>query len=245
MLQTLRYSSKPIHAEHMNALLDTIVPQLPRLSLMSCLHVLLLGSDIQFCHNASIEPILHRFKDEIPNLRLKEIERIAFVMGLFYLQTHLPIADLVSQQILINLKSRVEEIMKYPRCFPACLQYLAYSGYTDDELISSVLDERFCEMAYGRNVTLGRELFGLDSFARINLKDSYKGLLLEDKRRRTMGKILVHYIPRRDGEFKLSATDKILLEMKEAAQRVWGECHMAHVLPHYDRPGRFLFHYFL
>lgn len=229
----------------MNALLDNIVPQIPRLSLMSCLHVLLLGSDIQLCHNETIEPILHRFKDEVPNIRLKEIERISFVMGLFYLQDSLPIADLLSREILTNLKTRVDEIMKHPRCLPSCLQYLAYSGYADTELISSVLDERFCDMAYGRNVTLGRELFGLDSYARINLKDSYKGLLLEDKRRRTMGKLLVHYIPRRDGEFKLSATDKILVEIKEAVERVTGECHMAHVLPHYDRPGKCVFCSFL
>lgn len=205
---------------------------------MSCLHVLLLGSDILLCHNRSIELILQRFIDEIPNIRLKEIERISFVLGLFYLQSSLPIADLISQKILSNLKTRVEEIMKYPRCFPSCLHYLAHSGYADDELISSVLDERFCEMAYGRNVTLGREIFALDSYARINLKDSYKGMLLQDKRRRLMGKLLVHYIPQRDGEFKLSATDKILLEIKEAVQRVVGNCHMAHVLPHYDRPGK-------
>lgn len=222
----------------MNALLDSIVPQIPRLSLMSCLHVLLLGSDIQLCHLPTIEPILHRFQDQVPNIRLKEIERISFVMGLFYLQSRLPIADQLSRQILGNLKTRVDEIMKYPRCFPTCLQYLAYSGYADAELISCALDERFCEMAYGRNVTLGRELFGLDAYAQINLKDSYGGLLLENKRRRTMGKILVHYIPTRSGDHKLSATDKILLEIKEAAERSVGDCHMAHVLPHYDRPGK-------
>lgn len=222
----------------MNALLDAIVPQLPRLSMMSCLHTMLLGTDIQLCHNASIEPILHRFNDELPNIRLKEIERISFVMGLFHLQPILPIADLLSRRILVEVKTRVSEIMNHPRCLPSCLQYLSYSGYTDAEMISSVLDERFCQMAFGRNVQLGRELFALDSYARINLKGTYKGLLLDEKRRRLMGKILVHYIPRRDGEFKLSATDKILLEMKEAAERLLGACHMAHVLPHYDRPGK-------
>lgn len=229
----------------MIALLDNIVPQIPRLSLLSCLHVLLLGTDIQLCHNASIEPILHRFDEQLANVRIKEIERISFVMGLFHLQPILPIADRLSKRILIEVKTRVDEIIQYPRCFPSCLQFLAHSGYADAELISSVLDERFCQMAYGgasqmayvRSVSLGRELFGLDSYARINLKDSYQGLLLEDKRRRLMGKFLVHYIPRRDGEFKLSATDKILLEMKEAVERLVGACHMAHVLPHYDRPG--------
>lgn len=221
----------------MNMLLDRTVEEIPRLSLMSCMHVLLLGTDVHLCHHATIEPILNRFYDQVPNIRLKELERISFVMGLFHLQPIYPMADLLSKRILAELKTRVDEIMRHPRCLPSCLQFLSYGGYVDGELVSSVLDEKFCQMAYGRNVMLGKELFALDAFARINMKNSYEGALLEPKRRGMMGKILVQYIPRRDGEFKLSATDKILLEIKEAVERGMGDCHMAHVLPHYDRPG--------
>lgn len=237
VLKMLRYSSRIPHAEPMRQLLDACVAQVPRLSLLSCLHVMLLGTDIQLCHASAVEACLQRFAAaDVAEIRLKDMERIAFVLGLFNYRSASGVADVLSERFLKEIKNRVPEIMRYPRCLPACLQYLSYRGWADEELISTVLDEQYCKNAYGRNVTLGRELFGLDSYAKIDLRETYGGHVLAAKRRRQMGILLVHYIPSREGSHRLSATDKILLEMMEAVEREYGSCRLAHVLPHFDRP---------
>lgn len=218
-------------------LLIKIVPEIPRLSLLSCLHIILLGTDTQVCHEESTEIILKRFHLDLKNTRLKDLERISFVMGLFNFTSASHIEEQLAADILKELKTRVTEIMKYPRCFTSCLHYLTFKGYADAELISTTLDEEYIKLAYGRNITLGRELFCLDSYVQLNF-NPYNGHRLTDKKRKSMGKILCHYIPVRDGEFKLSTTDRILLEIKESSEKLYEHCHMAHILPHFDRPGK-------
>lgn len=242
IVKTLRYSSRLPHADVMLELLDKLMAQIPRLSLMSCLHVLLLGTDMQLCHSDTVEAVLHRFDKDIPNTRLKEMERISFALGLFDFKSNSGIEKTISEKILAELKNRVPEIMKYPKCLPSTLHYLSYRGFVDAELISSVLDEQYLALAYGRNATLGREVFCLDSYVQIHMKDTYNGNRLLEKRRKTMGKILCHYIPERGGAFKINATDNILLEIKETAEMLFGSCHLAHVLPHFERPGKIRIH---
>lgn len=237
IIKTLRYSSRIPHTDPMLELLDNVLVHIPRLSLLSCLHIVLLGTDIQVCHTRSIEMVLQRFAGDLAGTRLKDMERLSFAMGLFDFRSDSGVEVELSRRFVDELKERVPEIMKYPRCFPSCLHYLSMRGFADSELISSVLDEQFLKLAYGRNCTLGREVFCLDSYTQICIEDGYVGNRLADNRRRTMGKILSHYIPVRDGAFKTSATDKILLEIKETAADLYEHCHMAHVLPHFDRPG--------
>lgn len=238
ILKMLRYSSKLVHVPDMQRLLAACVPQIERLSLLSCLHVLLLGTDMQLLHAPSAEACLQRFAAaDVADIRLKDMERVAFVLGLYDYRSASGVADVLSKRFLAELKTRVPEIMRHPRCLPACLQFLSYRGWADAELIGSVLDEKYCMHAYGKNVSLGRELFALDSFAKIDLRATYAGPVLAEKRRRQMGILLVHYIPTREGGHKLTATDRILLEMKEAVEREVGACRLAHVLPHFDRPG--------
>lgn len=218
-------------------LLDKTVPEIQRFNLMSCLHMMLLGTDIQVCHNDLTEIILHRYYKDIKSTRLKELERISFVMGLFNFQSKSGIERDLSEAILKELKDRIPEIIQYPRCLPACLHYLTLKGCHDTELISSVLDENFMNRTYGKNRTLGREIFALDCFTKINLKNEYTGNQLSEKRLRTMGKLFCHYIPTRDSEYKLSNSDRILVEMFETINQIYTHSHIAHLLPHYERPG--------
>lgn len=219
-------------------LLEATVQQIPRFSLLSCLHIALLGTDIQMCHNKSLNLILERFYRDLKNTRLKDIERLSFVLGLYDFETESGIEKDLCVEFLKELKCRVPEITRHPRCFVSCLHYLTLKGFYDIELISSVLDDKFLKMAYNNNDNLGREVFCLDSFAQINLP-SYSGNRLSDKKRRTMGKLLSHYIPTRNGKFKLSTTDRMLLEIMEATELNYKFCHVTHVLPHYDRPGTY------
>lgn len=221
----------------MEEFLDAVTDQIPRLSLLCCLHLALLGTHLHISHQKNLEAIVHRFAKDLKSPRMKDFERICFVIGLVDFESESRIEDELCQSILVELKNRVDDITRHPKCLPLCLHYLTMKGWHDEEMISVVLNKPFLKLSCGSNINLGREIFSLDAYARINLKDTYKGNLLLDKNRRYMGRMLSQYIPSRTDKYKLSATDKILLEIKETSEELFNFCYFAHALPHFDRPG--------
>lgn len=169
---------------------------------------------------------------------MKDFERITYVIALFDFESESKIENVLCQSILSELKNRVDDIIQYPRCFPLCLHYLTQKGYHDEELLNAVLSRSFLDWAYGNPFKYGKELFGLDSYAKINLKRTYEGNELTEKTRRYMGKILTQYVPDRSGKFKTSASGIILLEIKDALDELCNHSYFAHPLPHFDRPGK-------
>lgn len=235
ILKVLRYSSRPNVEWAITALLDSAVSQVPRFTLLTCLHLALMGTDIQLCHPKCFTAIIERFNNEIHRTRLKDMERISFVIGLYDFETESGIERKLCAKILAELKVRIPEITSYPRCFTSCLHYLSMKGFVDEELISSVLNDDFLKLAYGKNPLLGREIFCLDAHTRINMKDTYTGAQLSVKQRQRMGQHLTHYLPDRSGKFRLSATDKFLLEINESIKVTYKHCYMYHALPHHER----------
>lgn len=217
---------------------DAVNDKISRLSQFSCLHLALLGTSLNICHQNCMEQIVRRFAEDVTAIRMKDIERIAFVLGLHDVESEDRIENQLCQSILDELKNRVNEIVTHPRCLPLCLHYLTMKGYYDEELISVALSKKFLDFAYGNQIHYGKELFGLDSYVQINLKETYKGNVLTAKNRKYMGKMLTQYVPNRSGKFRLSASDKLLLELKETADELCGHSYFAHALPHFDRPGK-------
>ncbi|XP_017486997.1 PREDICTED: FAST kinase domain-containing protein 5, mitochondrial [Rhagoletis zephyria] len=237
ILKVLRYSSKLPQVPQMMQLMEVLQEQVSRISLMSCLHLALFGVELQCCHDGVLELVLQRFNNEIANARLKDMERICLAISVFNYRSPTGVEQELCRKIISLLQTKVDEVMKYPRCFAACLHYLTLCGYHNEEMLTSALDKRFIDHAYGKNVTLGREIFNLDSFVKINLKDSgYTGNQLSEKMRRSMGKMLTQYIPERNSKFRLNNTDRILLEIKETFERILRPNTFKHILPHFERP---------
>lgn len=204
------------------------------MNLITCLHVALLGCELQFCHDEIIEKILNKFHNELEITRLKDVERISLVMALFNIKTPNKIEDSLCAKIIESLRGRIDEIIKYPRCFTNCLHYLSLRGFYDKEMLSAALERRFLRHAVGSNLAMSREIFNLDTFVKVNLqKDNYEGAQLADKYRKTMGKLLTHYIPDGNPKYKLSATDNILWQMKQTTARFLPNVQLKHILPNY------------
>ncbi|XP_037936787.1 FAST kinase domain-containing protein 5, mitochondrial, partial [Teleopsis dalmanni] len=236
LLKIIRYSSKIPFANSLAELLDALTVHIERFSLLSCLHIALLGNDLQFCHNESLERVLKRFNTEISTVRLKDLERIALVIALFDFESKSGVEKEICQKIMDSLQNRVDEIMLHPRCFPLCMHYLSVKGYYDKEMLGTIFDPKFLLHTYKNNAVMARELFQLDAFIKINLKqDNYVGPQLSDKYRRTMGKMLTNYLPERHSKYKLSATDKVLLEVKDTFEDLSLINQFRHVLPHFER----------
>ncbi|XP_054728329.1 FAST kinase domain-containing protein 5, mitochondrial [Anastrepha obliqua] len=237
ILKVLRYSSKLPQVSQMMQLMDVLQAQVARISLMSCLHLALFGVELQCCHDGVLELVLQRFNAEIEHARLKDMERICLAISVFNYRSPNGVEQELCAKILALLGTKLDDIMKYPRCFAACVHYLTLCGYYNEEMLTSVLDKRFIDHAYGKNITLGREIFSLDSFVKINLKESgYAGNQLPEKSRRSMGKVLTQYIPERNTKFRLNHTDRILLEIKETCERILRPNTLKHILPHFQRP---------
>lgn len=236
ILKILRYSSKFKQSDLMIQLLEKLCPHIDKISLICCLHIGLLGIDIQNTFDPVLELIVQRFNNELEFARLKDMERICLVVSLFNYNSPSDSDKKLCANILEKLKTKVDEVVLHPRCFPNCLHYLSMKGFYDEELISLALSKKFIRHTYSKKPLLARELFCLDSFTKINLKDSYMGNRLEDKTRRTMGKLMTDYVPDRNSKFRLSLTDKILLEVKETTELILKTATFKHILPHFQRP---------
>ena len=55
------------------------------------------------------------------------------------------------RNVLEELKKRVDEIVRHPRCFTSTVHYLAMKGIYDVELIQAALKESFVTFAYGED----------------------------------------------------------------------------------------------
>ncbi|KAH8368209.1 hypothetical protein KR084_008549 [Drosophila pseudotakahashii] len=233
LLKVLRYSSKLPQVEQLKSLLSALESQVERVSLLTCLHMALLGCELQTCNDVLVERILLRFERELDTARLKDIERICLVMALFNINTSSGVESRLAERLPDLLRQRKEEILRHPRCYTNCLQFLTMRGVYDLELLGVALEPRLVQLAY-RSGLPGREYFHLDGFARL-LGPQYQGALLSERQRQQMGRLYTQYIPQRDGRFKLNSTDRILLEIREALSLIHRPVTFKHILPQYDR----------
>ena len=149
LMKTLRYSSDPSHDIKMKLVSDAILPYINNYSVITCLHIALLGTNLQYCHQQLFEAIVVRINQDLKASRLKDIERITFAMGLFDFKTESGVEKELLQNIIKELKHRVDEIMLYPKCLGANAHYLSMLGVYDIDIIRSVLKEDFINFAYG------------------------------------------------------------------------------------------------
>jgi hypothetical protein len=149
ILKTLRYSSDPSHAARMKTLSNALLWKVDNYSLTTCLHIGLLGTNLQYCHQELLETIVKRYNNEIKAVRLKDIERVTFVLGLFDFKTQSGVERELLSKIVDELKLRVDEVVQYPKCLAACAHYLTICGIYDVEIIKTVLAEKFINFAYG------------------------------------------------------------------------------------------------
>uniref|UniRef100_A0A1B0CGV9 Fast kinase domain-containing protein 5 n=1 Tax=Lutzomyia longipalpis TaxID=7200 RepID=A0A1B0CGV9_LUTLO len=83
IMKILRYSAKLQHIQLLDDFLIAVTPEIHRLSLLSCLHIALFGTDMQFYNHGCLEKVIERFAADLKSCRLKEFERLTFVMGLY------------------------------------------------------------------------------------------------------------------------------------------------------------------
>lgn len=150
ILKTLRYSTGPSHANKLIKLCEALVPKVETCGIICCLHISLLGTNLQCFHQDLIEAVTRRFNKDIKEMRLKDIERFTFVLGLYDFKSKSGIEREFLLKVIDELKLRVDEILDHPRCFPSAVHFLSMCGVYDADIISSVINEDFIKLAYGK-----------------------------------------------------------------------------------------------
>ncbi|XP_050067644.1 uncharacterized protein LOC126556419 [Anopheles maculipalpis] len=237
ILKLLRYSSRIPQVESMQHLLDALVPEVPKLSVLACLHVALLGSDIHVCHRDTLELVVEKFLANIGTLRLKDAERIAFVLAHGNIELREAREMQLLRAILADLPNRVAEIVQYPKCYVSLLYFLALRHVYDATFISGAFEPKFLQLAYNRNIGgAGREAVALDAFAAINLAETgYAGNRFPEQAFRLVCKLTQDYLP--NPKYKLTKSDRMLLDIQSTFNTLWNvPCQIMHLLPHYQRP---------
>lgn len=149
LIKILRYSSKPSHCRLMDKINEVLVSRIDKYNLITCMHIALLGINLQNFNEELTLKIIQRMNDNIERVRLKELDRMTLVIALYDITTESGIEIEFMKKVLKELKVRVKEIVNHPRCYTSTIHYMSMKGIYDLELISAALKENFLQFAYG------------------------------------------------------------------------------------------------
>lgn len=152
ILKVLEYSTKPDHHSMLMELQEKLVTQIPRLSLICCVHAATLGNNVLSFHEGLIRTISQRFSNEVKSARLKDIVDLSFTLGLFGYnpQTEPCILRTILEEI--QRPDRTPELEIYKKCLPRCLYYLSLIDEVDLKIIDKVMDDKNLENTYGNYI---------------------------------------------------------------------------------------------
>ncbi|XP_067002215.2 FAST kinase domain-containing protein 5, mitochondrial [Anabrus simplex] len=236
ILKIVRYSITPSLADMLYQLLNKLVLRVNDLSLLSCIHTALAGSNVLIFHEDILKSVSQRFSRAIKDARVKDLERLAFVLTLYNYDPHTD--PCIFSQIANELSSpnRKEEFASFPKCVPRCLHYLTIKDIFLDDLISQVLDPEFIAVVYGKNsFHINREILSLDAFVEIE-RPHYTGNRLPPKTRGFLAKRYNAPLPKE--KKNMTATMRMFMEVMELVSNMLGGekyCYVGHILPHFER----------
>lgn len=224
------------------AVLHHLQSEIPRLSNVTCMHVALLGTNLQVYHENCLAKIVEKLSQDLDKpekLRLKEIERLLLATTMFDFESK-TVPDFY-ERCLSELKkeSRLPEREQHLRCLQSALNYLCIRKVYDCELINAVMDKDHLLKVYGRT-PIARELIVLDYSVEIECPN-YKGNRLSAKTKNRIIRLNYEYPPTPDYP-KHTIANKLFLKVQKAVNTFIGDpnlCLPVHVLPHFTKAGKF------
>lgn len=227
----------------MYKLLEVLEHEIPRLSNFCCLHIALLGTNLQILHEGCLVKVAHKLVKDIENpskLRLKDLERLLLALTMFEVEpnTDPDIYEAIFKEI--HRDERLNEIVVYPRSLASTLLFLSMKGLYSHELMSRLLDTEFINETFGKSAkTLPREIFVLDKCIEIDCP-TYINNRLDKVKSYKAAKWLTEFAPSYDQAKKLQSAAKFYLDVVDHVKLLVGgerKIFVNHVLPHFARAG--------
>jgi CxxC motif-containing protein len=157
-LKQLRISSEALHLGHLKKLCELLLKRINGYSLKTCVHIGLLGTNSEYCHQELIEAVVRRFNADIDQAIVRNFADLALIISHFNFKTDSGIEKELIAKIMTELKRRVDEVVKIPRALAVAMNNLTICGVHDEEIIEAVLTEKFCKLAYGEENFKRRDL---------------------------------------------------------------------------------------
>lgn len=179
-LKAIRKLTTESHIEDLKALQRRLVPLIKRANIFQLTHYAQLGLPQRVFNPKLLELVIERslyFIRNAPNdIRTKDVERILLVIATYRLKTPNGFKDEFCKEVQPLLKASLDTF--FSLSLIQCIASLATIGVVDHTLIDWALN-------YGENTNISiseaRHFLLIDSFAKLNLKDSYNGHILSDE----------------------------------------------------------------
>lgn len=230
-----------MHNAWNNALQRKLLWNAKHQSLLTALHISLLGTTLHVCNPCILEIVAARFVSHIAELRIKDMERFAWVMALFDFKSTAGSETQLANAILDELPRRTDERRQFPHSHLMCMNYMAMKGFHNVELIASVLLPDNLQRTYEKDKFYPKELLSLDSYTRINIRDVYQlRPQLKNVQRQLLANKWRKPLSSKRDENNLLNPDKRIANVAASVRTVFGHFEIRHALPHYTKPGVYL-----
>lgn len=200
-------------------------------NILLLIHIANLGSLLLIKDDNLLEIVIHRLINNEHYLRIKDLERICFILSLFDFATPSKIENELCHNILRHLLT-LEKTM-YRDSIIRCIYYLSLKGIYDTELINWALDPNNLHITYGDCHQYERQVLKIDSFTKINLANTYKGNQLSDKECQILTEKL-------SGNAKQHQNNAFMQQVKMVLGEMKIKYKVANALPHFEKPGNSL-----
>lgn len=219
-------------------LMHRFCSQIPHRSPRTALAFCVIAERIHLFHEESIRALVKKALNNIAEFKLSDIEQTCLALAKFGIQPEFKEAHELCQLFLEEIPRRTEEIVLSPKRFIPLLYCLATLGYYNEELIHNALRKEFVDAVYPHYSMFPPEIYGLDAFVSVNLRDTYKGNRLDGKNVKGVIKHVMAYIPDENGPYKVRYSDRMLLDVaKIVADRYKYYC-LGHALPQIGFAGK-------
>ncbi|XP_014219343.1 FAST kinase domain-containing protein 5, mitochondrial-like [Copidosoma floridanum] len=236
-LKILRYSVTLNLLEHFTDLLLSLADQVPHRTLETITQIAHVQASSIVHNRQIILKILERYKQEIGQARLKDIERIAFVLYTFNYDPETTHFYSDATKELLNPK-RAEEIKRFPKSAVYTLMYITQVNYYSEETLSYFMSREFIEkLSQGNWNKLNREYLILDYCLEIDHPE-YRGPRIEKNLLEHLKKHGVFYKNPKSEIVKVDQLHKLIIDVIHVLQNLLGSQSAIHVdflLPHVSR----------
>lgn len=177
VVKAVRRFSTAVHLHDLKRLQQQLVPYAKTASQMSLTHIIQLGAKQRVFNRQLIEVVLQRFLNNFNTLRIKDVERALLTLSVFNDNKK----NAIEMEFLKTSHRYLQQSLNsnFVESIFRCISHLIVLRAIDMQLINWALDPKTHSYAFGESIY--HEEFGLlliDSYAKINLENTYTGYKL-------------------------------------------------------------------
>lgn len=209
-------------------------------SLKICILIANVGLSIRQFDDAAIELVYNRclkHSEELSNLSMPDLEYLSRILTLYRIPNHSnsDVIKNVGSLLLEEVKTRLDCVAQrgaYEN-FANIIRNLTNVNIYDLELIDNFLRPDYIRRIHKKSKQLDIQMYEIDGYTRINLKDIYKGNRLDDACLERVC-FLIDWIPNRN---KYKKSHQFMYAIEDVMRKLFAHCQFAHAIPYRRHAG--------